>query len=184
MEGEYVVIVQNINWIKNRLQVTYILLHMSRSQYMTRRTSRANAWTSLPPAKTLWSVDLTTFAHWRWSVGRKSQPCYPCCEKNRNLHWLFLIQLLQIFNFAVVWCSLTFLCTCLLGQLGGLWALQLLWATVYPGERRLPSLGIMEWQQRLPCWKTDVLPPNLQCCESHSRFLQYLHLQHWAYALT
>lgn len=51
------------------------------------------------------------------------------------------------------------------GQLGRIWALQLLWTAVCVGERRVSSLGVVERQQRLPHWEDDVLPPHLLRCE-------------------
>lgn len=51
------------------------------------------------------------------------------------------------------------------GQLGRIWALQLLWPAVCVGERRVSSLGILERQQCLPHWEDDVLPPHLLGCE-------------------
>lgn len=55
---------------------------------------------------------------------------------------------------------------CIFEQLGGLRTLQLLWAAVHLGERRLPSLGVLERQQCLPHREANVLPANLLCCES------------------
>ena len=50
-------------------------------------------------------------------------------------------------------------------QLGRLRAHRLLRAAVHPGERRVPALGRLERQQRLPHRAPDVLPPRLLCCE-------------------
>lgn len=55
---------------------------------------------------------------------------------------------------------------CLWEQLDRIWALQLLWTAVCVGERRVSSLGVVEWQQRLPHWEDDVFPPHLLCCKS------------------
>lgn len=66
----------------------------------------------------------------------------------------------------VVCASCVFFCpSACCGQLGRIWTLQLLWAAVCAGERRVSSLGIMERQQRLPHWEDDVLPPHLFSCE-------------------
>lgn len=104
MEGESVRMMQSY-WIPHRLNDSdNLFAHFaSRSQYMTRRTSRANAWTSLLPARTSWSVAWTMFAHWRWSVERKSRTDV-CCEG----------EIMQIVTVAVVWCFLMFLCMCVL----------------------------------------------------------------------
>lgn len=64
-----------------------------------------------------------------------------------------------------LWTPWTNTVTCL-WQLDWLWAHQLLWATVYPGERRIPSLGCLEWEQRLSYWASHVLPPHLFSRES------------------
>lgn len=50
-------------------------------------------------------------------------------------------------------------------QLGGLWTLQLLWAAIHFGKRRLPALGVLEWQQCLSHWEANVLQTNLLCRE-------------------
>lgn len=50
-------------------------------------------------------------------------------------------------------------------QLGRLRAHWLLRAAVHPGEGRVPALGRLEWQQRLPHRAPDVLPPRLLRCE-------------------
>lgn len=50
-------------------------------------------------------------------------------------------------------------------QLGRLRAHRLLRAAVHPGEGRVPALGRLERQQRLPHRAPDVLPPRLLRCE-------------------
>lgn len=50
-------------------------------------------------------------------------------------------------------------------QLGRLRAHRLLRTAVHPGEGRVPTLGRLERQQRLPHRAPDVLPPRLLRCE-------------------
>lgn len=50
-------------------------------------------------------------------------------------------------------------------QLGGLRAHRVLRAAVHPGEGRVPALGCLERQQRLPHRAPHVLPPRLLRCE-------------------
>lgn len=148
-----------------------ICVLLSRSQFTTRKTSKGSVWSLPRPARTSWSVASTTSAPWRWSVER---------ESNNNSHRRKLPTVnTSTCHCIYIWfynctngpsCCVYMCSSACWGQLGRIWALQLLWTAVCAGERRVSSLGVVERQQRLPHWEDDVLPPHLLCCEflSHS----------------
>ncbi len=136
----------------------YVCEYVYSSQSMTKRTSKASAWSSPQPVRTSWNVAWTMSALWRWSVARKS---YRGKVTDSQTH------ISKRVHVVVVLCQFS-VHMCLFKQLGGLWTLQLLWAAVHLGKRRLPSLGVLERQQCLPHWEANIFPANLLCCESET----------------
>lgn len=73
----------------------------SRSQFMTRRTSRGSVWSLPQHARTSWSAAWTTSALWRWSVARKSsreekhRKNYCACSRNLPKLYLYIFQIQQ-----------------------------------------------------------------------------------------
>ena len=79
---------------------------LSRSQFMTRRTSRGSVWSLPQPARTSWSVASTTSAPSRWSVARKSNKAWPVSTlmflKLSNI-WIKqnMLTLFKVFNYYI-----------------------------------------------------------------------------------